>query len=107
MRSAEDGPSALVGLQKEVPNILLTDLNMPGMTGFELLRVVRRRFPLILTIAMGGAYSAIEAPSEVAADAFYPKGSSVASLLRLMGNCLCKTGGLPAFQPCRHHSARS
>jgi len=83
VRSAEDGFSALDELQKEVPDILLADLNMPGMTGFELPMVVRIRFPSVKTIAMSGAYSGIETPSEVAADAFYPKGGDVASLLKM------------------------
>ena len=45
VRSAEDGFSALREMRHEVPDILLSDLNMPGMSGFELLSVVRRRFP--------------------------------------------------------------
>jgi CheY-like chemotaxis protein len=49
---AEDGLSALLELRNEIPDILITDLNMPGMSGFELLAVVRRRFPAIHTIAM-------------------------------------------------------
>ena len=57
VRSAGDGFSALVELQKELPNILVSDLNMPGMNGFELLSVVRRRFPSVQTIAMSGAFS--------------------------------------------------
>ena len=84
-RSAEDGFSALVELRKEIPDILLSDLNMPGMSGFELLSVVRRRFPAIQTIAMSGAFQGDEVPSGVAADAFYQKGSSMGSLLRILG----------------------
>jgi CheY-like chemotaxis protein len=84
VRSAEDGLSALHELRNDVPDILITDLNMPGMSGFELLAVVRRRFPSIHTIAMSGAFSGNEVPSGVAADAFYQKGSSVGSLLRMM-----------------------
>jgi hypothetical protein len=71
-------------LRNDVPDILITDLNMPGMSGFELLAVVRRRFPSIHTIAMSGAFCGNEVPSGVAADAFYQKGSSVGSLLRMM-----------------------
>jgi CheY-like chemotaxis protein len=84
VRSAEDGLSALLELRNDVPDILITDLNMPGMSGFELLAVVRRRFPSIHTIAMSGAFCGNEVPSGVAADAFYQKGSSVGSLLRMM-----------------------
>ena len=53
VRSAEDGFSALVEIQNNSPDIILSDLNMPGMSGFELLSVVRRRFPAIRVIAMG------------------------------------------------------
>ncbi len=84
VRSARDGFSALAELRNEIPDVLLSDLNMPGMSGFELLSVVRRRFPSIPTIAMSGAFSGDEVPSGVAADAFYQKGSSLGSLLRIL-----------------------
>ena len=57
VRATEDGFSALIEIQKEIPDIILSDLNMPGMSGFELLSVVRRRFPAIPMIAMSGAFS--------------------------------------------------
>jgi CheY-like chemotaxis protein len=84
VRSAEDGFSALRDLREEIPDILLSDLNMPGMCGYELLRVVRRRFPFIQVIAMSGTFSGDEVPSGVAADAFYQKGSSMGALLRII-----------------------
>jgi len=71
---AEDGFAALVQLRKTAPDFLISDLNMPGMSGFELLSVVRRRFPEILTLAMsGGAYARDELPFGVIADAFLTK----------------------------------
>jgi CheY-like chemotaxis protein len=82
VRSAQDGLSALRELREEIPDILLSDLNMPGMCGYELLRVVRRRFPAIQVIAMSGAFSGNEVPAGVAADAFYQKGGGIAALLR-------------------------
>ncbi|MGA3080434.1 MAG: response regulator [Terracidiphilus sp.] len=84
VRAAEDGFSALREMQDEVPELLLSDLNMPRMSGFELLSVVRRRFPAIRTIAMSGWFSGNEAPSGIAADGFYQKGSSVAALMRII-----------------------
>jgi CheY-like chemotaxis protein len=84
-RSAEDGFSALREIRQQMPDILLSDLNMPGMSGFELLSVVRRRFPAVHSIAMSGAFSGDEVPSGVAADAFYQKGSSMGALLQMIG----------------------
>ncbi|MGD0629000.1 MAG: response regulator [Terracidiphilus sp.] len=84
VRTAEDGLSALLKLGEEVPDILLSDLHMPGMSGFELLAVVLRRFPGLRTIAMSGAFCGDEVPCGVAADAFYQKGSGVGSLLRMI-----------------------
>jgi CheY-like chemotaxis protein len=82
VRSASDGLAALIEMRHEAPDILLSDLNMPGMSGFELLSVVRRRFPAVLVIAMSGAFSGDQIPSGVTADAFYPKGYGVAVLMR-------------------------
>jgi CheY-like chemotaxis protein len=82
VRSAEDGFAALFEIGKLIPDILLCDLNMPGMSGFELLSVVRRRFPAIPVIAMSGGFFGSAVPSGVAADAFYQKGSGIDHLLR-------------------------
>ena len=82
VRSASDGLAALIEMRQEAPDILLSDLNMPGMSGFELLSVVRRRFPAVRVIAMSGAFSGDQVPCGVTADAFYPKGYGVAILMR-------------------------
>ena len=81
VRTASDGFSALALLRERIPGILLSDLDMPGMSGFELLSVVRHRFPAIAVIAMSGAYSGVFVPPDVAADAFYAKGSNGAARL--------------------------
>jgi CheY-like chemotaxis protein len=83
VRTAEDGFSALREIRREVPDVILSDLDMPGMSGFELLQVVRHRFPAILLIAMSGSFSGSEIPSGVAAEAFYQKGSSIGALLQI------------------------
>ena len=59
VRTASDGFAALAAIRERVPNVLLSDLYMPGMSGFELLSVVRRRFTTIAVIAMSGAYSCL------------------------------------------------
>jgi DNA-binding NtrC family response regulator len=102
VRVAEDGLAALLQIQQEIPSILISDLNMPRMSGFELLSKVRRCFPAIQSIAMSGSFSGDEVPSGVAADAFYQKGSSIAALLRIietlphMERCACRTTGSDA-----------
>jgi len=84
VQSAEDGFSALEQIREMVPDVLLSDLNMPGMSGFELLSVVRRRLPEIYVIATSGAYSGDKVPQGIAADAFYEKASGFHSLAELM-----------------------
>jgi CheY-like chemotaxis protein len=99
VRSAADGFCALREIREEMPDILLTDLNMPGMSGFELLSVVWRRFPFIQKIAMSGAFSGTELPSGIAADAFYQKGSGTSALLQSLKALPQRTR--PAPLPCR------
>ena len=92
-RSAENGLSALAEIRLEVPDFLISDLNMPGMSGFELLRVVRREFPSIRVIAMSGAFSGDEVPSGVVADAFFQKGRGIGELLRIIKSLPCRSNG--------------
>jgi CheY-like chemotaxis protein len=84
VRSARDGFSALAEIRKEIPDLIVSDLNMPGMSGFELLSVVRRRFPSIPVIAMSSQFSGVELPVGVAADAFYEKGGDPGFLLEML-----------------------
>jgi CheY-like chemotaxis protein len=79
---AEDGFAALSQLRKTVPDVVVSDLEMPRMSGFELLSVVRRRFPQILTVATSGACPEDCLPLCVIADGFYAKGGQPKNLLR-------------------------
>jgi CheY-like chemotaxis protein len=49
---ADNGMSALRALEDRVPDLLLTDLNMPEMDGLELVETVRARYPGVPTILM-------------------------------------------------------
>jgi CheY-like chemotaxis protein len=73
--TAENGFDALLQLERVTPDVIISDLNMPQMSGFEFLSVVRRRFPEIPVIAISGAYeSGDHVPGGIIADAFYGKG---------------------------------
>jgi CheY-like chemotaxis protein len=72
--TAADGLEGLHSLGKSLPDLIISDLNMPRMTGFEFLAVVRLRFPHIATIAMSGGYGSGETPAGILADAFLQKG---------------------------------
>ncbi len=84
VRAAEDGFAALEEIRKEPPDILLSDLNMPRMSGFELLSVVRRRLPEIYVIASSGAFSGDGVPNGIAADAFHEKATGLAGLFEMV-----------------------
>jgi len=60
--------TALAEIRNEVPDIILSNLNMPDRSAFEFLSVVRRRLPPLRVIAMSGAFRGDEALSGVAAD---------------------------------------
>ena len=70
---AKDGFDALAQMRGALPDLILTDLKMPNMSGFEFLSVVRRRFPQIPTIAISGEYQPPVEELGVLADAFLAK----------------------------------
>lgn len=81
VRSAEDGLAALCEIDRKIPAIVLSDLYMPRMSGFDLLAEVRSRFPSIMLIAMSASFSVSDG---VVADAFYEKGTGLRPLLKIM-----------------------
>jgi CheY-like chemotaxis protein len=82
VRSAQDGFAGLAEIRAETPDVILSDLYMSGMSGFEMLSVIRRRFPSIRVVAMSSAYAGGDVPAGVAADAYYEKATGVDALLK-------------------------
>ena len=72
VRMAVDGLDAIGKLRAGLPDLIISDLNMPRMSGIELLEVVRKRFPQIPVIVIS-AVAADEMPEGVAADAYCHK----------------------------------
>jgi CheY-like chemotaxis protein len=70
---AEDGFEGLSALKRSKPDLIVSDLRMPNMNGFEFLSVVRLRFPLIPVIVISGEFSGSGIPESVLADAFFSK----------------------------------
>jgi PAS domain S-box-containing protein len=65
VEAVEDGAAALRAARERTPDLVLTDVMMPGMDGFELLRELRadpctREVPVILLSARAGEESRIE-----------------------------------------------
>ncbi|MEK7714777.1 MAG: sigma-54 dependent transcriptional regulator [candidate division NC10 bacterium] len=80
--TATDPRQALAQLDAERPDLLLTDLKMPGMDGMELLRRAREldpALPVILITAFATIESAVEAIKEGAFD-YLPKNFTVEQL---------------------------
>jgi len=75
VQGAEDGFEALRALKQSLPDIIISDLRMPNMNGFEFLSVVRRRFPSIPVIVISGEFTGDSVPNSVLADAFFSKGA--------------------------------
>ena len=55
IRTASNGTEAIALLENEPFSLLLVDLHMPVMDGFQVLAIVRRRFPSLRTVVMTGA----------------------------------------------------
>ncbi len=70
--TAVDGFDGLVQLRRSLPDLIISDLSMPNMSGFEFLSVVRKRFPQLPVLAISGAYNG--GLGGVIADAFFFKG---------------------------------
>jgi two-component system CheB/CheR fusion protein len=64
--SFNNGPEALLALEKQVPDLIITDVIMPGMDGYELCRRIKRTpalssVPVILLTALSGPEDVIMA----------------------------------------------
>ena len=96
VRAADDGLDAIGKLRAALPDLIISDLKMPRMSGFEFLDVVRKRLPQIPVIAISGM-AADELPASVAADAYYEKNrAGFEQLLQTVSDLTRKPSPRPA-----------
>ncbi len=72
---AESGSQALDQIELHIPDLVVTDLQMPGMSGLELVSAVREQYPLmpiVLMTAQGSEEIAVAALQQGAAN-YVPK----------------------------------
>ena len=74
-----NGSEALLALNSEKPDLIITDIKMPGLTGIDLLKIVAEKYPDLPTIVMtahadidnalsaykGGAFEYLSKPFDV------------------------------------------
>jgi len=80
---ARDGVEAIEAIEAELPNLVVTDMQMPNMNGLELVERIREDYPLIPVILMTAAGSesiAVEALQKGAAS-YVPKRELAADLV--------------------------
>jgi signal transduction histidine kinase/CheY-like chemotaxis protein len=89
VETAADGQAALEMALQHPPNLILSDVMMPGLDGFELLNAIRgdertRRIPVVLLSARAGEESRVEGV-QAGADDYLIKPFSTRELLARMG----------------------
>ena len=77
LRSAEDGLSALAAIDRETPDLVLLDVQMPGMDGYEVCRRIKagprgRLLPVVMLTALDNSNDRVLA-LEAGADDFMSK----------------------------------
>ncbi|MFL6210708.1 MAG: sigma-54-dependent transcriptional regulator [Pyrinomonadaceae bacterium] len=90
-RAEPDGLSALAHLAEYRPDVVVTDVKMPGLDGFALLREVRERqpaVPVILLTGEGSVEMALRAVREEGAYHYFEKPVDNERLLEMVGRAL-------------------
>ena len=102
-RTATDGFEALRLLRETPPDILISDLRMPIMSGFELLAIIRRRFPQIAVIVISGEFIVNLHASGLLMNAFFQKGKyTPQELIATMRDLYSQSPILPALPKHTH-----
>lgn len=96
---AEDGVAALARLKAGSFDFVVSDWNMPNMTGIELLRAIRadetlRHLPVLMVTAEAKKENIVEA-AQAGASGYVVKPFTAATLDEKIGKILQKTGVTP------------
>jgi CheY-like chemotaxis protein len=97
--TARDGFEALKVLRGAQPDLLITELDLQHMSGFELLSVIRTRFPGIAVIVLSSEYTPTSMPPEAICDAFIAKSPNLAFELAAEADRLVSESPLRGSRP--------
>lgn len=83
IKEANNGRQALLKLQREAFDLLITDINMPKMDGFQLAEVIRKDYPCIkiLTVSMFTDHNHISKMLEAGVDGYVSKNANNEELI--------------------------
>lgn len=88
IHAAENGAAGLALAEREMPDIIIADYNMPGMHGLDLVKAVREKEALdrtvIIMLSAADEHDVIEGARVLGADTFMVKPFERADLKRLI-----------------------
>ena len=95
VRTAPEGTAALARVGEEMPGLILLDMRMPGMNGWEFAREFRARYgraaPIVVVTA---AENARARAAEVEADGWLSKPFEIDDVLRMVARHAVSEAGL-------------
>lgn len=83
-----DGREGLARLEQQTFELLLLDLNLPEVSGFDILDVTREKYPPLRVIILTGLLDQCEQAALVGADLAIEKPPEAASLLKAISELL-------------------
>jgi two-component system nitrogen regulation response regulator GlnG len=66
-----------------LPDVLITDAMMPGLSGMDLIRLLKKRFPGLVTVILSGEVGA-SFPDELGIDFFLEKPCDVEDIIDIL-----------------------
>ncbi len=89
-RTASDGFEAIRSLLESPYDIVISDLRMPNISGFELLGIIRQRFPKVMVVVISSEPDPRLDAWDEPIDAFFRKGAFTHEQLLVTMRTLCK-----------------
>jgi len=95
VQSVKSAEAALTAVETEAPDLILTDVNMSGSDGLELISTLRKRAQTFPILAMTGAarHDTLAFARKLGADAAIRKPFKKAELVDLIDYCLSRASG--------------
>jgi len=84
VRTASNGEEAIKLIKKEIPNIVLLDINMPVMNGIETLKHIRENYDNLPVIMITAQIERLPEIQDMGISGFFPKEGTLEQLEQLL-----------------------